>query len=84
MREHRPDEAPAVAALGGVEARLPVDVAERARLEADDQLHRDEVVVRVDVGGEVREVAVGEGLLALAVRAAPTICQPTGQQWQCV
>ena len=77
-------QAPAIALLRGVEARFPVDVAERARLEADDELHRHEVVVREDVAGEVREVAVGERLLALACARASTICQPTGQQWQCV
>ena len=68
MAQHRADEPPAVALLRGVEAGFPVDVAEGPRLEAGDELHRHEVVVRVDVGREVREVAVGERFLALAVR----------------
>ena len=84
MVEDRADQAPAIAALRGVEARLPVDVAEGAGLEADDELHGNEVVVRVDVGREVRQVAPGERLLALGARRDSTICQPTGQQWQCV
>src|SRR5262245_53837807 len=44
--EHRADQSPAIALLGGVEARLPVDVTERARRVAHDELHRDVVVVR--------------------------------------
>jgi hypothetical protein len=66
--EHVADHALAVAALRGVEARLPVDVPRAARLEADDHLHRHVLVVREDVAREVRQIAVRERLLALGVR----------------
>src|SRR5262245_15507677 len=67
--QHLPDQAPAIAALRGVEAGFPVDVAQGPRLEAHHQLDGDVVVVRVHVGREVREIAPGERLLALVARA---------------
>ena len=66
---HVADAAPVGRRLHRVEAGFPVDVLQRPRAVADEQLQRDEIVVRVGVGREMREIAVRERTLGVVARA---------------
>lgn len=64
LAQHDPQEAPGSARLRRIEARFPVYVPQADRVVALDEMHGYEVVVRVYVTDEVRQIAVRERTFA--------------------